>query len=83
MRVQISAHAKLRAKERGASTAEIEETLTTGTRLPARIGRMCVRREFRIDEMRAGRHYSQKTIEVYYVVEQDVMVVVTVYVFYG
>jgi hypothetical protein len=34
-------------------------------------------------EVRQGRRYSQKTVEAYHVVEGDVMIVVTVYVFSG
>jgi hypothetical protein len=81
--VHISPHAAQRAKERGASVAEIEETLATGSPQPAMMGRKCMRKAFRIDELRAGRRYSQKMVEVYYVDEEGAVVVVTVYVFYG
>ena len=83
VRVHISGHAAQRARERGTSIAEIEETLATGSPQAAKEGRQCLRKAFRIDEKRLGRRYSQKMVEVYYVVEEDAAVVVTVYVFYG
>ncbi len=36
-----------------------------------------------LDEAKQGRRYSQKMVEVFYVVEGDVIVVVAVYVFFG
>jgi hypothetical protein len=36
-----------------------------------------------VDEARQGKRYSKKMVEVYQVVEGDVIVVVTVYVFFG
>jgi len=34
-------------------------------------------------DKRHGRYYEQKRVEVFYVVEQDLIITVTVYVFYG
>jgi hypothetical protein len=83
MKVQISPHALLRAKERGTNPSEIEQVLSTGTLVPARHGRRCTTKLFRVDEVWQGKRYSQKMVEVYYVVEGDAIVVVTVYVFFG
>jgi hypothetical protein len=44
---------------------------------------LCKRKLFRVDEARQGKRYSKKMVEVYQVVEGDVIVVVTVYVFFG
>ena len=41
-----------------------------------------MRKLFQVDEVRQGKRYSQKTVEVYHVVEGDV-IVVAVYVFFG
>ena len=57
--------------------------LASGDVTPAREGRSCKRKLFQVDEVRQGRRYSQKTAEVCHVVEGDVIVVVTVYVFFG
>jgi ribosomal protein L21E len=57
--------------------------LSTGTPVPAKYGRRCTRKKFRIDMERQGKRYSQKMVEVYYVAEGDAIVVVTVYVFFG
>jgi hypothetical protein len=83
MIVQFSPHALLRARERGATREEIEAVLASGDPVPARHARSCRRKLFQVDETRQGRRYSQKTVEVYHVVEGDVIVVVTVYVFFG
>jgi hypothetical protein len=83
MTVKFSHHALLRAGERGTTRVEIEDVLTSGDPVPAKQGRACMRKLFRVDELRQGKRYSQKTVEVYHVVEGDVIVVVTVYVFFG
>jgi hypothetical protein len=83
MIVHLSRHALLRATERGTTKEEIEAVLTSGDFAPAKQGRSCMRKVFQVDEVRQGRRYSQKTVEVYHVVEGDVIVVVTVYVFFG
>jgi hypothetical protein len=62
---------------------EIEAVLASGDPVPAKQGRSCMSKLFQVDEVRQGKRYSQKTVEVYHVVEGDVIVVVTVYVFFG
>jgi hypothetical protein len=83
MTVKFSHHALLRARERGTTREEIEDVLFSGDPVPAKQGRSCMRKLFKVDEVRQGKRYSQKTVEVYHVVEGDVIVVVTVYVFFG
>ncbi len=83
MMVQLSPHALLRARERGTTREEIEAVLASGHPVPAKQGRSCMRKLFQVDEILQGRRYSQKTVEVYHVVEGDVIVGVTVYVFFG
>ena len=83
VKIQISPHALLRAVERGTHPLEIEEVLATGTLQPARQGRQCTKKLFRIEEERQGRLFTQKLVEVYHVTEGDAIVVVTVYVFFG
>ena len=69
MMVQFSQHALLRARERGTTLEEIEAVLASGDPAPAKQGRSCTRKLFQVDEVRQGRRYSQKTVEVYHVVE--------------
>jgi hypothetical protein len=83
MIVQLSQHALLRAGERGTTREEIEAVLASGDPVPAKQGRSCMQKIFQADEVRQGKRYSKKTVEVYHVVEDDVIVVVTVYVFFG
>ena len=67
----------------GATLEEIKAVLASGDPVPAKQGRSYMRKLFQVDEVRQGKRYSQKTVEVYHVVEGDVIVVVTVYVFFG
>ena len=83
MTVEFSHHALLRARERGTTREEIEAVLASGDLALAKQGRSCMRKSFQVDEVRQGNRYSHKTVEVYHVVEGDVIVVLTVYVFFG
>lgn len=54
-----------------------------GTARPARYGRMGKAKTYDLKQQRQGRYYDQKKVEVFYTIEGDVIVTVTVYVFYG
>ena len=83
MKVQIDPHTRERAAERGATEREIEEVILTGFPIPAKHGRIGKAKILEFREERLGRYYDQKRVEVFYVVEADVAITVTVYVFYG
>ena len=83
MEFRISDHAARRAAERGASTAEIEEVLRSGSAIPAKYGRMAKAKAFAYGAQRNGVYYEQKRVEVYYMMEEETAVIVTAYVFYG
>ncbi len=83
MRVQITSHTLQRARERGADESEIREVLKSGCPTPAKFGRLGKAKIFDYDGYRSGRWYSQKRVEVYFVIEGDVISTITVYVFYG
>jgi hypothetical protein len=83
MNVQIGEHTLRRAEERGTNLAEIEEVLETGSSIPAKYGRMAKAKVFEYRKERNDVYYEQKRVEVYYVMEGDATVTVTVYVFYG
>jgi hypothetical protein len=51
--------------------------------IPAKLGRVGKARVYSFHQERNGKYYEQKRVEVIYVVEMDVIVTVTVYVFYG
>ena len=83
MKVVISEHALERAAARGATQEEIGEVLLTGTPMLAKYKRFGVRKLFKVDQEWRGKRYPQKVVEVYYAIEGDAFVVVTVYVFFG
>ncbi|MDB5209249.1 MAG: hypothetical protein JWQ30_76 [Sediminibacterium sp.] len=83
MEIRIDPHTLARAEERGAFLNEIEETLTDGNFLAAKQGRLAKSKTFQFEKLRNGKFYQEKKLEVYYVFENDIIITVTVYVFYG
>lgn len=83
MRVQIDPHTLERARERGTDEDEIREVILTGFLIPARAGRSGKAKIYPFNQVRLGKWYEQKRVEVIYVLEGDTAVTVTVYVFYG
>jgi len=83
MNIQIGPHTLIRAKERGATESEIIETINTGTDILERRGRIGKAKVFEFNSTRNGKYYKEKKIEVYYTIEQQTIITVTVYVFYG
>ena len=83
MEIQIDPHTLDRAEERGTSEEEIKEVINTGISIPAKYGRIGKAKTYDFNQLRHGRYYDQKKMEVFYAVEGDVIVTVTVYVFYG
>ncbi len=67
----------------GTTQEEIEAVLASGDPVLAKQGRSCMRKIVQVDEVRQGNRYSHKTVDVYHVVEGDVIVVITVYFFFG
>jgi len=83
MRIQINQHTLERAEERGTSEEEITDVIETGFEIPGKHGRIGKAKVYEFEKERHGRKYEQKRVEVFYVKEEDVLVTVTVYVFYG
>jgi len=83
MRIQIDPHTLDRAAERGASEEEIKDVLHTGLSIPGKYGRFGRFKVFDFMGKRHGRFFHQKRVEVFYPVQNDVIITVTVYVFYG
>ncbi len=83
MQIQIEPHTLQRAIERGASENEIIDTLTNGVNILGKSGRLGKSKVFPFEAVRNGKYYDEKKLEVYYVIEQQVIITVTVYVFYG
>ena len=83
MQIQIEPHTLLRAEERGASENEIIETLNNGLEIQAKGGRLGKEKVFDFRKERNGKFYNEKKLEVYYIVEGEKIITITVYVFYG
>jgi hypothetical protein len=83
MEIQIDPHTLIRATERGTTQEEIEDVTNSGDDTPAKYGRMAKAKIYDFKQTRHGHYYEQKRVEVIYTVEKDVVVTVTVYVFYG
>ena len=83
MRIQIDQHTLERAEERGTSEEEITDVIETGFAIRAKRGRIGKAKVYEFKRERHGRNYEQKRVEVFYVKEEDLIVTVTVYVFYG
>jgi len=83
VKIHIDPHTIERGNERGASENEIRDVIATGITIAAKPGRMGKAKIYPFKEKRHGRYYEQKRVEVFYVVEEDLIITVTVYVFYG
>ncbi len=83
MKIQIDPHALERAEERGTNEEEIEDVVQTGSVMPAKGGRISKAKVFSFGRERHGKFYEHKRVQVVYIVEKNVIITVTVYVFYG
>ena len=83
MKIQIEPHTLERALERGANEKEIEEVIETGFVIPAKHGRIGKAKIYEFNQERLGKYYDQKRVEVFYVIEENLIITVTAYVFYG
>ena len=83
MNIQIEPHTLQRAEERGTNIEEIHIVLEHGTEIPARGNRKAKAKVFSFKKERLGKYYEEKRVEVIYVEEENTVITVTVYVFYG
>lgn len=83
MEIQIDSHILERAKERGTNEDEIKEVVEKGFTIPAKYGRIGKAKVYDFKQKRHGKYYEQKRVEVFYMIEESLILTVTVYVFYG
>jgi hypothetical protein len=83
MKIQIDPHTLERALERGASEDEIKDVLITGLDFPVKRNRRGKAKVYKYDQKRLNTFFEQKRVEVIYTIEDDRIVTITVYVFYG
>ncbi len=79
----IDPHTLERAEERGTNETEIKDVIKTGFPIRAKYNRLGKAKVYPFQDHRHGRFYEQKRVEVFYITEKDLVVTVTVYVFYG
>lgn len=83
MEIKIDSHTIERAEERGANEKEIKDVINTGFSIPGKYGRIGKAKIYEFKQKRHDEYYEQKRVEVFYTIEKDVIITVTVYVFYG
>jgi hypothetical protein len=83
MKIHIEPHTLQRAIERGSAETEIIDVIETGTSIQGKAGRLGKTKIFPFNSMRIGKFYEEKKVDVYYIIEQENIFTVTVYVFYG
>lgn len=83
MKIQIDPHTLKRAKERGTNENEIKDVIVTGFAISTKYGRTGKAKVYEFKGKRHGKYYEQKRVEVIYTIEGNVVITVTVYVFYG
>ena len=83
MEILVDLHTLERAEERGTSEDEIKDIIETGFRIDAKYGRLGKAKVYEFKKKRHDRYYEQKRVEVVYVIQDDLIITVTVYVFYG
>jgi hypothetical protein len=80
--IRLTNHARDQARERGASVAEVKETIRKGSREPAKQGRELCRFNFAFGRRWQGKRYAIKQVAP--VIKEGIneIVVITVYTFY-
>jgi hypothetical protein len=82
MKIIIHNHARTRAFERGATEEEILQTIEEGEHFPAKFGRIGYRRNVHFESTWNGQFYFIKQIEVFAIVENDTLIIITLIVKY-
>ena len=83
MEIQIDHHTLERAEQRGTKEDEIKDVINTGFPIPAKYGRIGKAKIYKFKQNRLNKYYEEKRVEVFYTVEKNIIITVTVYVFYG
>ena len=83
MEIQIDQHTLERAEERGTNENEIIDVINTGFSISAKYGRIGKAKIYNFKQRRNRKYYEQRRLEVFYIIEKEVIITVTVYVFYG
>ena len=82
VKIIIEPHTIERANERGANETEIRDVIKNGAAFPAKYGKLARFKIYDFNTIWNNKLYKQKKVEVYYVIENDKVFTVTVFVFY-
>ena len=83
MDIFIDPHTLEHAEERGTDENEIIDVINTGFSIPAKYDRLGKAKIYSFQKQRHGKFYNQKRVEIFYTIEENRVITVTVYVFYG
>ncbi len=83
MEIQIDPHTIERAEERGTNKNEIRDVVLTGFSIPAKYGKKGKAKVYDFKQTRHSKYYEHKRVEVFYTIEANKIITITVYVFYG
>ena len=81
--IQIDPHTLERAQERGSNEIEIKDVILTGSSIKSKYGRIGKAKVYEFKQKRINNYYEQKRVEVFFIIENNKIITVTVYVFYG
>jgi hypothetical protein len=73
----------MRAKERGVTEEEVIDVIRSGFIIPAKHGRKGKAKIYSFGKRRLNKYYEQKRVEVFYKDEEDCIITITVFAFYG
>lgn len=82
MKVNILPHCLERIQERGTTVKEVEETILTGEKFPAKYGRTGFRKNFIYEKERNEKFYRNKQVEAFATLENNEWMVITVITHY-
>ena len=82
MKIRLTEHAKERANERRTTEGEVSMVLSSGQEAQLKKGRKSKEMVFDYNRNWLGKHYPQKKLKVVYAEEDDLMVVITIKVYY-
>ena len=83
MKIRIEPHTLTRAEERGATKEDIYDVINNGIDIAAKNNRIGKFKVYEFNKERNNKFYKQKRVEVFFIVEYNILITVTVYVFYG
>ena len=80
--ISFSHHAKDSMRRRGATETEVEETIQNTSWVQAKQNRWEAKRDFPFNQEWNNKYYQIKQVNPVFIVEGEMVVIVTVYVFY-